>query len=97
MDGFQKFILLGFRLPRSLSRISTEFNDHPTPNVWKWYWFGCGLTFTHFYLVASNLLPNFLIIITHSIFNIMLSGIPLNKNGTCIEDFVLVNYNIMKY
>ena len=40
-------------------------------NAWKWYWFICGLTFTHFYLVASNLIPNFLIIVTHSIFNIM--------------------------
>ena len=51
----------------------------------------------HFYLAASNLLPNFLIIVTHSIFNIMSSGIPLNKNGTCVEDFVLVKYVIMKY
>ena len=75
--------------------------DHPTPtehfNAWKWQWFGCGLTFKHFYLVASNMLPKFLIIVTHSNFNIMSSGIPLNKNGTCVEDFVLVNYNIMKY
>ena len=76
-------------------------NDHPTPtdhsNAWKWYRFGCGLTFMHFYLAASNLLPNFLIIVTHSIFNIMSSGIPPNKNGTCVEDFVLVKYDIMKY
>ena len=57
----------------------------------------CGLTFTHFYLVASNLIPNFIIIVTHSIFNIMSSVIPLNKNGTCVEDFVLVKYDIMKY
>ena len=48
--------------------------DHS--NAWKWYQFGCGLTFTHFYLVAKS------------------SGIPLNKNGTCVEDFVLVNCNI---
>ena len=76
-------------------------HDHPTPidhsNAWKWYQFGCGLTFSHFYIVAGNLLPNFLIIVTHSIFNIMSSVIPLNKNGTCVEDFVLVNYDIMKY
>ena len=59
--------------------------DHPTPtdhsNAWKWQRFGCGLTFKHFYLVASNLLPKFLIIVTHSNFNIMSSVIPLNKNG----------------
>ena len=48
--------------------------DHS--NAWKWYQFGCGLTFTHFYLVAKS------------------SGIPLNKKGTCVEDFVLVNCNI---
>ena len=53
--------------------------------------------FKNFYFVASNLLSNFLIIVTHSIFNIMSSGIPLNKNGTCVEDFVLVKYDIMKY
>ena len=33
-------------------------NDHPTPtdhsNAWKWYQFGCGLTFTHFYLVCKQ-------------------------------------------
>ena len=60
-------------------------NDHPTPtdhsNAWKWYRFGCGLTFTHFYLVTSNLLLNFLIAVAHSFFNIMLSLTPLNKNG----------------
>ena len=76
-------------------------NDHPTPtdhsNAWIWYRFDCGLTFTHFYLVASSLLPNFLIIVTYSIFNIMSSGISLNKNGTCEEDFVLVKYDIMTY
>ena len=42
-------------------------------------WFGCGLTFTHFYLVTSNLLPDFLIAVTHSVFNIMSSEIPLNQ------------------
>ena len=40
----------------------------------------CGLTFTHFYLVTSNLLPNFLINVTHSFFHIMSSLIPLNQN-----------------
>ena len=76
-------------------------NDHPTPtdhsNAWTWYRFGCGLFLTHFYLEASNLLSNFLIIVTHLIFNIVSSVIPLNKNGTCVEDFVLVKYDIMKY
>ena len=42
-------------------------------------WFDCGLTFTHFYLVTSNLLPNFLIAVTHSVFNIMSSVIALNQ------------------
>ena len=42
---------------------------------------GSGLTFTHLYLVTSNLLPNFLITVTHSFFNIMSSLIPLDKNG----------------
>ena len=36
-------------------------------------------TFSHFYLVTSNLLPNFLIAVTHSIFNIMSSVIFLNQ------------------
>ena len=36
-------------------------------------WFDCGLTFSHFYLLTSNLLPNFLISVTHSVFNIMSS------------------------
>ena len=40
----------------------------------------CGLTFTHFCLVISNLLPNFLTTVTHSYFNIMSSVIPLDKN-----------------
>ena len=34
-------------------------------------WFDCGLTFTHFYLVISNLLPNFFFTATHLVFNIM--------------------------
>ena len=60
-------------------------DDHPIPidhsNAWLWYQFGCSLTFTHLYLVISNLLPDFLITVTHSFFNIMSSVIPLNKNG----------------
>ena len=50
-------------------------------NAWLWYQFGCSLTFTHFYLVTSNLLPNFLITVTYSFFNIMSSVIPLHQNG----------------
>ena len=42
-------------------------------------WFDCGLTFSHFYLLTSNLLPNFLIAVTHSVFNIMSSVIALNQ------------------
>ena len=42
-------------------------------------WFDCGLTFSHFYLLTSNLLPKFLISVTHSVFNIMSSVIPLNQ------------------
>ena len=38
-------------------------------------WFDCGLTFTHFYLVTSNLFKA----VTHSVFNIMSSVIPLNQ------------------
>ena len=41
---------------------------------------GSGLTFTHLYLVTSNLLPNFIITVTHSFFNIMSSVIPLHQN-----------------
>ena len=59
-------------------------DDHPTPidhsNDLEWYRFGCGLTFTHFYLVTTNLLPNFLITVTYSFFNIMSSVIPLHQN-----------------
>ena len=32
MDGFQKIKLIGFRLPRSQIRISTEFIGHPVLN-----------------------------------------------------------------
>ena len=42
-------------------------------------WFDCGLTFSHFYLLTSNLLPNFLISVTHSFFNIVSSMIALNQ------------------
>ena len=68
----------------ALVRPLLPVHDHPTPvdhsNAWLWYWFGCGLTFTHFYLVISNLLPNFLITVNHSFFNIMSSVIPLHQN-----------------
>ena len=37
--------------------------------AWQWHCLNCGLTFTHFYLVTSDLLPNFLIAVTHSVFN----------------------------
>ena len=47
--------------------------------AWKWHQFDFGLTFTHFYLVTSNLLPNFLIAVTHSVFHIMSSVIHLNQ------------------
>ena len=42
----------------------------------KWHWFDFGINFSHFYIVSSNLLPNFLLAVTHSFFNIMLSVIP---------------------
>ena len=42
-------------------------------------WFDCGLTFSHFYLLTSNFLPNFLIAVTHSVFNIKSSVIALNQ------------------
>ena len=41
--------------------------------------FDCGLTFLHFYLVTSNLMPNFLIAVRHSVFNVMSSLITLNQ------------------
>ena len=47
--------------------------------AWQWHCLNCGLTFTHFYLVTSDLLPNFLIAVTHSGFNIMSSVIALNQ------------------
>ena len=42
-------------------------------------WFDCGLTFSHFYLLTSNLKPNFLISLTHSVFSIKSSVIALNQ------------------
>ena len=42
-------------------------------------WFDCGLTFTPFYLLTSNLLPDFLIAVTHSFFNIMASVLLFNQ------------------
>jgi len=75
--------------------------DHPTPTdhsgAWRWYQFGFGLAFTHFCLVSGSLLPNFLVIVAHSIFNMVSGGMPLDRGGTCIEDFVLVGCNIVKY
>ena len=52
-------------------------------NAWQWHRFDVGFNFTHFYLVTSNLLPNFLMAVTHSFFNIMVSVIPLDKNVGC--------------
>ena len=76
------------------NQILLPANDHPTPMdhsiAWEWYRFGCSLTFTHLYLVISNLLPDFLITVTHSFFNIMSSVIPLNKNGGSGEKSVQV-------
>ena len=53
---------------------ATDFSE-----AWEWHWFDFAHTFTHFYLLTSNLLPNFLISVTHSFFNIILSVITLNK------------------
>ena len=50
-----------------------------SPKAWIWHQFDFGLTFSYFYLVTSNLLPNFLIAVSHSIFDIMSSVIPLNQ------------------
>ena len=47
--------------------------------AWKWQQFDFGLTFTHFKLVTSNLLPNFLVALTHSFFNIMSSVKPVDQ------------------
>ena len=41
--------------------------------AWQWYSFDFGINFTHFYIVTSNLLPNFLMAVSHSFFNIMVS------------------------
>ena len=48
--------------------------------AWKWHWFDFGINFTHFYIVTSNLLPNFLMAVSHSFFNIMVSVIPQDQN-----------------
>ena len=48
--------------------------------AWQWHWFDFGNNFTHFYIVTSNLPPNFLKAVTHSFFNIMLSVILQDQN-----------------
>ena len=48
--------------------------------AWQWHWFDFGINFTHFYIVTSNLLQNFLMVLTHTFFNIMLSVIPQDQN-----------------
>ena len=48
--------------------------------AWQWYRFDFGINFTHFYIVTSNLLPNFLMAVSHSFFNIMVSVIPQDQN-----------------
>ena len=48
--------------------------------AWQWHRFDFGINFTHFYIVTSNLLPNFLMALTHSFFNILLSVTPLDPN-----------------
>merc|ERR1712079_799440 len=53
--------------------------DHS--NAWWWHQFGCGLAFTHFYLVTSDLLFNFLVAVAHSFFNILSGLTPLDKGG----------------
>ena len=52
---------------------------------WKWHWFNIGLNITLFCFVSSNLLPNFVIALTHSIFNLKSSVIPLDKMSHCVE------------
>ena len=45
------------------------------------YQFGFVPIFKHSYLVTNNLLPNFLMAVIHSFFNIMSSLIPWDQNG----------------
>ena len=52
---------------------------------WKWHWFNIGLNITLFCFVSCNLLPDFVIALTHSIFNLKSSVIPLDKMSHCVE------------
>ena len=52
---------------------------------WKWQWFNIGLNITLFCFVSCNLLPDFVIALTHSIFNLKSSVIPLDKMSHCVE------------
>ena len=52
---------------------------------WQWHQFNIGLTITLFCFVTCNFLPNFIIALTHSIFNIKSSVIPLDEMSHCVE------------
>ena len=56
-------------------------------------WQLISLIFTHFYLATSNLLPNFLMTVTHSFFKIMSSLIPWDQNGGSEETDDLAPFN----
>ena len=52
---------------------------------WEWHQFTIGLTITLFCFVNCNFLPNFVIALTHSIFNLKWSVIPLDEMSHCVE------------
>ena len=53
---------------------------------WEWHQFTIGLTITLFCFVNCNFLPNFVIALTHSIFNLKWSVIPLDEMSHCVEE-----------
>ena len=49
--------------------------------AWKWHQFDSGLICTHYYLVTRHVLPNFLIAVSQSFFNILSSVINTTRQN----------------
>ena len=75
----------------TLLKIQFYFQTIPTQPIttflksWKWHRFNIGLNIKLFCFVSCNLLPNFVIALTQSIFNLKSSVIPLDEMSHCVE------------
>ena len=81
---------------QTLLKIQFYFQTIPTQPIttflksWKWHRFNIGLNIKLFCFVSCNMLPNFVIALTQSIFNLKSSVIPLDEMSHCVEKDVQV-------